>query len=451
MTFPKDFLWGAAAASYQIEGAYQADGRGLSVWDVFSHTPGKTWNGHTGDVACDHYHRCAEDVALMQQIGLQAYRFSIAWPRVLPEGTGRGNEAGLAFYDRLVDTLLAANIQPYATLYHWDLPYELYLRGGWSNRQIGEWFAEYAELVGRRLGDRLKHWMTFNEPGVFVTAGHQNGGHAPGEKRVSYDLVRMVQNVQRAHGLAVQALRAVVPGAQVGIVMDAGRGVSVPYTETAADIAAARQHFFAAPPDDFGSPAAWVDPLVHGKYPEDALRLWEAALPATWQTDLATMQQPLDFLGLNIYFGQYVRAGTDGQPELVPFSTDHPRTMFYWPVMPEALDWGTRFFHERYKLPIYITENGLASMDWVGVDGAVHDPNRIDFLTRYLRGLRRASEAGADVRGYFQWSILDNYEWAEGYKLRFGLVYVNFDTQERILKDSARWYSEVIRSNGANL
>ena len=451
MAFPKDFLWGAAAASYQIEGAYQADGRGLSIWDVFSHTPGKTWNGHTGDVACDHYHRYAEDAALMQQIGLQAYRFSIAWPRVLPQGTGRANEAGLAFYDRLVDTLLAANIQPYATLYHWDLPYELYLRGGWSNRQIGEWFAEYAELVGRRLGDRLKNWMTFNEPGVFVVSGHQIGGHAPGERRISYDLVRMVQNVQRAHGLAVQALRAVVPRAQVGIVMDAGRGVSVPYTETPADIAAARENFFATPPDDFWSSAAWLDPLVHGSYPEEALRLWESALPATWQADLATIQQPLDFLGINIYFGHYVRAGADGQPEIVPFSTDHPRTMFYWPVMPEALDWGTRFFYERYKLPIYITENGLASMDWVGLDGAVHDPNRIDFLTRYLRGLRRASEAGADVRGYFQWSILDNYEWAEGYKLRFGLVYVNFDTQERILKDSARWYSEVIRSNGANL
>jgi beta-glucosidase len=450
MPFQADFGWGAATASYQIEGAVAADGRGLSVWDVFAGMPGKTWGGDTGAVACDHYHRYAEDVAIMRYLGLKSYRFSIAWPRIQPEGVGEANEAGLAFYDRLVDALLEANITPYATLYHWDMPYALYQRGGWMNRDSAAWFGDYAAIMGERLGDRVKHWWTLNEPSIFTGLGHQIGIHAPGDKLSRRSLLAIVHNVLRAHGLAAQALRAARADAIVGIAPTTDS--PIPVSDAPADVAAARTAYEGIhDPDDVHSIQLWLDPILKGAYPDPLPAAWEGLLPAGFEADMATIAQPLDMLGLNIYRGYLRGVGADGQPTNLPFAFDLPRTMMAWPVTPDALYWGPKFLYERYGVPIMITENGIGTTDWVGIDGHVHDGQRIDFLHRHLRALERAVDEGVDVRGYFQWSLLDNFEWAEGYRIRFGLVHVDYTTQQRTLKDSALWYRRVIESNGALL
>ncbi|QPC80907.1 beta-glucosidase [Phototrophicus methaneseepsis] len=456
MAFPDNFVWGAAAASYQIEGAAFADEKGLSVWDVFSHTPGKTWNGDTGDVACDHYNRYQEDVQVMKQIGLQAYRLSISWPRILPEGVGKVNEAGLGFYDKLVDELLEADITPYVTLFHWDYPWELYCRGGWLNRDSADWFADYTDIVVRALGDRVKHWMTLNEPPVFVLVGHQAGRHAPGDQFSDRHIARIIHHVLLTHGKSVQAIRAASPQpAQISWALNTDP--SIPVVEDETHINAARETYWGLS-NGFWNAGLWLDPVLRGEYPQAALDRWGEYLPIR-EGDLEEMNQPLDFVGLNIYRGHYVAVEedggsnirSDGRPELEGFEEGYPLTMMDWPVTPEALYWGAKWVNERYGLPIAITENGLASMDWVAVDGAVHDPNRIDFLKRYLRGFGKAGADGIPLHAYFQWSIFDNYEWAEGYRKRFGLVHVNYQTQERILKDSAHWYRQVIESNGAIL
>lgn len=450
MSFPKDFTWGASASSYQIEGAWNEDGKGLSVWDVFTHTEGKIWHGQTGDTAADHYHRSTEDVKLMAQIGLQAYRLSISWPRILPDGTGAINEKGIGFYDRLIDELLAQNIEPYITLFHWDYPYELFARGGWLNVDSAAWFAEYTEVVVKKLGDRVKHWMTLNEPSVFVCLGHFDGTHAPGEKWNEPAILRIAHNVLRAHGMSVQAIRASSPqSCQIGIAPDTL--VAIPASDKSADVQAAREFHFAVKPRDYWSPAIWLDPIIKGEYPADGLAMWGNAMPRVTPDDMHLIQQPIDFIGLNIYRGQIVQAGEDGKPEVVAHTDGNARTVFEWAVTPQSIYWAPMFTHERYQKPIVITENGLSSMDWVSLDGRVHDVNRIDFLTRYLREFHRAGADGVDIRAYFQWSIMDNFEWAEGYKHRFGLIYVDFKTKERILKDSAYWYQEVIKTNGANL
>ncbi len=450
MLFPEGFVWGAAAAAYQIEGAATADGRGPSVWDAFCRRPGAVWNGQSGDTACDHYHHYREDVALMAEIGLQAYRLSVSWPRVLPAGDGAVNPRGLDFYDRLVDTLLAAGITPYITLFHWDFPYELYYRGGWLNRDSADWFAHYAGLVVARLGDRVAHWITLNEPQVFVMCGHRNGDHAPGLKLPMPELLRVGHHALLAHGKAVQAVRAHSPRpCQIGY---APCGViRTPETESAADIDAARQATFSTPKDELWNSAWWMDPVYLGHYPEEGLRHYDALLPAGYQDDMATIHQPLDFQGFNTYSASRVRADGQGGWQDAEMPVGYPSTAFRWWVTPDALYWAPKFFHERYVKPVYVTENGLSNIDWVSLDGKVHDPQRIDFLTRYLRALGRAAAEGVDIHGYFQWSILDNFEWAEGYKERFGLVYVDYPTQRRIRKDSAYWYGEVIRTNGACL
>lgn len=447
MTFPQEFLWGAATASYQIEGAAFEDGKGKSVWDVFAHTPGKVWSGHNGDAACDHYHRLHDDVNLMQQIGLQAYRFSLSWPRVLPDGTDRVNAAGLDFYDRLVDALLAANITPFITLFHWDMPYALYRRGGWLNRDIAGWFGEYAARVTERLGDRAKHWITLNEPEVFVNMGHGSGEHAPGDRRTPADMVRIVHHTLLAHAEAVAAIRANVSESVVGIAHAVAPRIPVDDSEEA--IHAAAQHMFEGriAPDNFWPNTLWADPIQKGDYPSAAYAAYGEAMQHIQPKDLDRIHQAIDFAGLNIYFGIL-----DGlEPLQLRPGADTQVTRFDWPIMPEALYWGPRFFHERYGLPIYITENGLSSMDWVTLDGTVPDYMRIDFTRRYLRQYRRAAADGVNVRGYFHWSLMDNFEWAEGYKQRFGLIYVDFDTKQRTLKESAKWYRTVIESNGANL
>jgi len=451
MSFSGDFVWGAAAASYQIEGGWQDDGKGPSVWDMFVHQPGTVFNGDTGDVACDHYHRYAEDVALMKEIGLHAYRLSIGWPRVLPEGIGRINEAGLAFYDRLIDSLLAANITPYVTLFHWDYPYALFCRGGWLNPDSPQWFADYTEVIVNRLSDRVRHWMPLNEPPVFVDVGHRVGRHAPGLKMAEAEIVRMAHNVLLAHGRAVQVIRAEAKLApQVGTANVAT--VAIPADETSeADINAARSYMFSVKTLGLWSHAFWGDPMVKGVYPADTAARFGSNMPVIGSDDMATIQQPLDFFGFNIYQGPYVRAGAEGQPEVVPMPVGAPLTLTHWRGTPEAAYWGPRFFQERYGLPIVITENGLSSPDWVSMDGRVHDPQRIDFLRRYLLQYRRAAADGVKLAGYFQWSILDNFEWGEGMKHRFGLIHVDYQTQKRTLKDSAYWYRDVIASNGASL
>jgi beta-glucosidase len=447
MVFPKNFAWGAAAASYQIEGAHLADGKGESVWDMFVRKNGTVFRGHTGDVACDHYNRYREDVALWKQIGLKAYRLSVSWPRVLPDGIGRVNDAGASFYDRLVDELLAAGITPWVTCFHWDFPLNLYHRGGWQNRDSADWFADYVGVLADRLSDRVSNFMTFNEPQCFVLLGLDTGVQAPGDKLREAEAVLAQHNVLLAHGKAVQALRARakqplnIGYAPVGI-------ISIPASDDPKDLAAAEQRMATADPSRWDN-VSWYDPVFLGKYPErDGLL---SRLPKGFERDLPTIAQPIDFCGTNIYFGTPVRAGADGLPEVVPEPAGAPITAFNWPIAPTALYHGPRFFHERYKKPIVITENGLSCRDWVSVDGAVHDPGRIDFMTRYLRELGRAIDAGVRVDGYFHWSIMDNFEWAEGYKERFGLIHVDYQTQKRTLKDSALWYAQVIASNGEAL
>lgn len=449
-SFPGEFVWGAAAAAYQIEGAAYEDGKGLSVWDTFCRKPRAIWGGHTGDVACDHYHRWREDVAIMKSIGLQAYRLSLSWPRLLPEGVGKRNEKGLAFYDGLIDALLEANIQPYVTLFHWDYPHELFLRGGWLHPESSDWFAEYASLAAQKYGDRVKFWMTHNEPQVTIGNGHWETYQAPGIKLPFQDTLRAAHNLLLSHGKAVMALRANASQTlQIGFAPVGN--VKFPATESKADIEAARRATFTIQDYHFWNNTWFSDPIFLKQYPEDGVKLYGKDMPTFDPRDLDIIAQPLDFYGVNIYFGDCVRAEADGQPASVEFAPGHPITTMGWNVSPEALRWGPRFLYERYGKPIYITENGMANTDWVARDGKVHDPQRIDFTARYLQQLRQAITDGAEVGGYFYWSIMDNFEWAHGYKQRFGLVHVDYTTQQRTLKDSALWYRDVIACNGKNL
>ncbi len=452
MGFQKDFAWGAATSAYQIEGAAEEDGKGRNIWDVYTREPGKVYEGHTGDIACDHYHRFREDVAIMKEMGLKAYRFSINWARVLPEGKGKVNEAGIAFYDQLIDALLEAGIEPYITLYHWELPYALYLKGGWMNEKIVDWFGAYAGLISERFSDRVTHFFTLNEPQCFVGLGFLTGGHAPGLRAPLRDTFQMGHNVLKAHGRAVQMLRlhAKQP-IEVGIAPTGT--MCYPATDAPQDIDAARQQLFAVEELENWTWGVswWSDPVLLGHYPEEGLRKYEAYLPRITQEDLKLISEPIDFYGQNIYNGKCVRMGGDGKPEIVKRYEGFPKTAIQWPVTPECLYWGPRFLQERYQKPIYITENGLSCQDSISLDGKVHDPARIDFLARYLRELKRAVEDGVDIRGYFQWSLMDNFEWACGYSERFGLIFVDYQTQKRIWKDSAYWYRDLIRENGDGL
>ncbi|WP_309398518.1 GH1 family beta-glucosidase [Cerasicoccus maritimus] len=445
-TFPNEFLWGAAAASYQIEGAWNADGKGLSVWDVFSQNDKNCWLGHNGNDACDHYNRYKGDVELMREIGLGAYRMSISWPRVIPDGTGTINKAGLGFYDRLVDTLLAANIEPWVTLYHWDMPYALDLKGGWLSAQSPEWFAEYTQVIVDALSDRVSHWITLNEPQCFLGLGYGNGSHAPGMKLEMGKVLQAGHNALLAHGRATQVIRAraKIP-AKVGW---APVGVCYfPATDSEADRQAAYAAMSGVYADSNFNNRWWGDPVVHGQYPEEGLRAYGKSCPRVEPGDFDIIQQPIDFYGCNIYHGMAIKAGEDGRPKPVAPHHGFPHTHMLWKVSPDAMYWGTKFLYEQYQLPVYITENGISCHDWMSLDGQVHDPQRIDYMQRYLKSLKRSIDDGVDVRGYFHWSIMDNFEWAEGYKQRFGLIYVDYETQERTLKDSALYYREIIASN----
>ncbi len=448
MSFPSDFVWGAATSSYQIEGAVHEGGRGDSIWDLFCRTPGAIYKGHNGFVACDHYHRYAEDADLLKGLGAQAYRFSIAWPRIQPTGVGPANQAGLDFYDRLVDALLARGIDPYVTLYHWDLPTALHYEGGWANPDIPQQFGEYTTHVAKKLGDRVKNWMTHNEPQCSIYLGCGAGIHAPGWKRSFEELRVMVRNVLLSHGYSTLALKAEIPGCKVGMA-PVGQ-TCIPASRSAEDIAAAKHQMLGIRADSLWEMPLWLDPIVFGEYREDVLRD-PIAVPHLSDADLKVIHQPMDFLGLNIYSAPIIKAGEGGKPTALDDSIDDPLTAFRWLVRPESLYWGPKISHERYGLPIYITENGLSNVDWVGLDGKVQDPQRIDFTRRYLTELGRAVDDGVPVEGYFHWSLLDNFEWAEGYKERFGLIHVDFTTGTRTPKQSYHWYREVISSNGESL
>jgi beta-glucosidase len=450
MGFPADFVWGGATSAYQVEGAAFEDGRGLSVWDVFCQRENAVFDGHTGAVACDHYHHYPEDVALFKTIGLQAYRFSINWTRVLPQGKGSVNSSGLAFYDRLVDELLAADITPYITLFHWDYPYDLYCQGGWLNPASPHWFADYTAVVVDRLSDRVRHWFTINEPQCFVGLGHKDGLHAPGDRWGWKPVLQAAHHVLLAHGRAVQVIRArAKTPPQVGFASAAS--IYIPASDRPADIAAAQQATFGISHKTYWGYTWFADPMYLGQYPADGWAIFGADVPTLAADDMATIQQPLDFFGCNLYGAELVAAGDDGQPQVLHPPAGNPRHFIQWSIAPECIYWAPRWLWERYRVPVIISENGLAGMDWVALDGGVHDPQRIDYLTLHLRQLERALQDGVDVCGYFQWSCLDNFEWQEGYKQRFGMIHVDYATQKRTLKDSAYWYRDVIATNGAAL
>ena len=446
MGFSKDFAWGVATASYQVEGGWNEDGKGLSIWDVFTHEPGIVEDGSNGDVACDHYHLFREDVRLMAEMGIKAYRFSLSWARIFPDGIGRINEKGVQFYSDIIDELLENGIEPYVTLFHWDLPYELHKKGGWLNSECVNWFAEYASKVTELFSDRVKYFITFNEPQVFIGEGYLQGFYAPGGFVTYRDIFQMAHNVMKAHGAAVKAMRkAALRDIQIGY---APTGSShYPVSDKPEDIAAARELMFACPPlsrECLWNVSWWSDPVLLGRYPEDGLELYKEYLPEITPEDMELICQPLDFYGQNIYNGKAIYADEAGKPAVFERPLGASRSGVQWPITPECLQWGPRFLYERYKLPIYITENGMAAHDTVSLDGKVHDPNRIDFTERYLLELEKASDSGADVKGYFHWTFMDNLEWTRGYTARFGMVYVDYQTQKRIIKDSGYWYKKWI-------
>ncbi len=425
-------MWGVSTSSCQIEGAAHSEGRGDSIWDAYCRQQGKVKNGDTGEVACDHYHRYAEDVALMRELGVDAYRFSIAWPRVLPKGRGVANEAGLAFYDRLVDALLAAGIEPWICLYHWDLPQALDDLGGWENRDIAGWFADYAALVGRRYGDRVKRFATFNEPCVFTMFGYGMAWNAPGiADRAA--LHKAIHHVNLSHGSAVDALRASVREASIGAIHN--RQPSLPCTPSVEDQDAARR--FGGYWND-----AFSDPQAFACY---SAALSDALEPYIQPGDMARIARPIDWFGLNHYSPHYIKA-FDNVLGAIPGAppADVPRTAIGWPIVPSAFRDTLLEVHNRYRLPIYVLENGTASDDKPDGSGRVQDSDRIAYLQGYTGAMQEAIASGADIRGYFVWSLLDNFEWTAGYTQRFGLVYVDFATQLRIPKASARWYADLI-------
>ena len=432
-SFPSDFVWGAATASYQVEGAWNKDGKGESIWDRFSHTPGKVENGDTGDAACDHYHRYQDDVKIMQQLGLQAYRFSTSWPRALPSGRGLVNLRGLDFYDRLVDALCAANIQPYLTLYHWDLPQALQDEGGWTNRNTCYAFADYTALMVKRLGDRVKYWTTFNEPNVVAMAGNQDGVHAPGIKDPKI-AAQVRHNIIVAHGLAVQTIRALVSNLQVGIVLDEWN--SEPASDSPEDLQAAEYSWQK-------DKTFFLDAIFKAHYPPTLMETLGKDMPKIQAGDMALASQRLDFFGLNEYSRHVFNAKGEVKP--VPGSE---YTEMNWEVNPPALRNILNRLNRDYHLPpVYITENGAAFKDEVTKDGKVHDARRLEYLRQHFIQTRLAMQDGVDVRGYFVWSLFDNFEWAYGFSKRFGLVHVDYETQKRTIKDSGQWYSEVIAKN----
>lgn len=444
MNFGHDFKWGAATASYQIEGGYYE--RGENIWDMFCRKDGAVKYGHDGKTACDHYHRFKEDVAVMKELGIKNYRLSISWPRLIKGGLGELNDDGVRFYNELIDELLKNGIEPYVTLFHWDYPIELYHCGGWLNPDSPKWFGEYTQKVTDLFSDRVKNWFTLNETLCFISLGHAVGVHAPGLQMSEEEVMRCAHNANRAHGYALKILRdtakqkANVGFAPVG-------SVTIPVTDAKEDIEAARSEMFRVMKPHYWGNAIWIDPVMRGEYAPELMDYFEEHRIEIKDEDMRLIGGDLDFMGMNIYTADRYGRNGKADPE-VGFDI----TAIDWEVVPESLYWGTKFYYERYKKPIYITENGMANTDLISEDGCVHDPQRIEFMRRYLKELYKAKEEGVDIRGYFHWSLMDNFEWAEGYQKRFGLVYVDYKNNcKRIVKDSGKFYADLIKTNGNNL
>jgi beta-glucosidase len=435
---PRDFTWGVSTSSYQIEGAVQEDGRGESIWDVYCRTPGNIANGDTGAIACDHYHRYKDDVRLIRKLGAGAYRFSVAWPRVMPAGRGAVNEAGLAFYDRLIDAVLGAGVEPWLCLYHWDLPQALQDQGGWTNRDCAGWFDDYAGLIARRYGDRVKRFATFNEPCVFTLFGFLLGGSAPGI-RDHQSLLRAIHHVNLAHGAAVGRLRDGVKDASIGAIHNCQ-----PCRPAADDPKNLPQNRAAAQVLDAYWNGAFPEPQLRGVYPA----LIEAEITRYVQPgDMAAINRPVDWFGLNHYSPHYVLAAPEKPLGFAfgPAPEGTRKSVMDWPIDPDAFAHTISIVHRKYGLPVYVLENGTANHDAIAADGSVSDPSRIDYLRAYTDAMFKVMADGVDVRGYFVWSLLDNFEWASGLKMRFGLVYVDYPTQRRIPKTSFGWYADLIQ------
>jgi beta-glucosidase len=449
--FPADFLWGAATAAYQIEGAVGEDGRGSSIWDTFSHTPGAIERGENGDIATDHYHRWREDLALMVQLGLKAYRFSIAWPRILPQGQGSVNQAGLDFYDRLVDALLAENIVPFITLYHWDLPQALQdIQGGWLHRDTAYRFSEYADVVTRRLGDRVSHWLTLNEPYISMEHGYVSGGHAPGLQGLA-NALPVIHHLLLGHGLAIEPIRANAKAAQIGIAYSL-RQILPATTHETDRIASERA--------DAYMNRLCLDPTLKREYPHEIADLIPQGL--VQDEDLAIIGRPVELVGVNYYQRLRARAAAPSRgadaAEGIGFEIEPPRTdaqdltVMGWEAHPDGLAyWIERIAREYLGHDIYVTENGAAYPDTLTPDGAVHDARRSAFLRDHLQAACATLATGALLKGYFAWSLVDNFEWAKGYSPRFGLIYNEFATQTRVIKDSGHWYARLIASGNLDV
>ena len=446
MAFCKGFVWGAASSAYQTEGYPTADGGGESVWDVFCRKPGAIANGEDGSVACDGYHRFEDDIALLAALGLRAYRFSTSWARIDPNGDGRWNEAGLRYYDRVVDCCLRHGVTPWMTLYHWELPQALENKGGWLRRETAEAFARFAGMMAQHFGGRISHFITLNEPQIVLKLGYCDGVHAPGRR---YPLPRLFlcwKNLMLAHGLALRAIRSAAPGAQIGI---ASTG-KLCYPHTPADEEAARNETFRLSDADWMfTHTITLDAVCLGRVTVAPGALC-ACMQTVTQEEWSTMRAVPDFIGVNSYNGSEIAAGADGRPVYLPRPRGFPCTALKWPVTPEVMEYGYAFLYERYQLPLYVTECGLSCNDRIYLDGQVHDADRIDFLHRYLLALRKGSER-ADIRGFFHWSLTDNFEWHSGYAERFGLIYIDYPTQNRLPKDSARWFAQIVRENGKSL
>ena len=447
--FRDDFVWGVASSAYQVEGRDPEDGCGKMIWDTFIEE-GRIPDGKDATVACDHIHRYKEDYKMMRLLGIKAYRFSVSWTRIMPQGTGSVNEKAIALYRDMILEMKKNGITPYLTMYHWELPQALQDKGGWLNEEIIQWFGEYAKVVAENFSDICEYFITLNEPQCFVGLGHLSGIQAPGLKLSYKETFQIAHNALRAHGQAVINLRKYAKQPiKVGYAPTCG--MAYPVSDKKEDVEAARKALFSFhnPMDNWTWNVAWFsDPVFLGKYPEEGLEKFKEYLPEIMEEDMKLISQPLDFMGQNIYNGYMIKAGADGEPEFIDRPAGFPKTAANWPVTPECLYWGAKFIYDRYQLPLFITENGMSCHDIVSVDGQVHDPNRITFLDAYLSALQKASDEGVDVRGYFLWTFLDNFEWDKGYTERFGIVHVDFETQKRIAKDSAYWYQKVIESNG---
>jgi len=458
-TFPKGFHWGASTSAMQVEGYPYADGGGRSIWAAFEAHPGNIKDGSTNWIADEEYHRYAEDIGHMRDLGMNSYRFSISWPRVLPEGKGKPNEAGLAYYDKLIDALLAAKIKPFVTIFHFNYPEALQQQGGWLHPDSPQWLADYAHLLSGRFSDRVTNWLTINEPNILWGFGAESGIMPPSLKLDNAELAKGAHHLLLGHGRSVEAARAAAKKPiKVGLPF-AGM-LSIPASASSRDVEAARSASFAVekrtiiplqPAMTMMNNSWWLDPIYLGHYPEDGFRLFPTAEKLATPADMRIIHQSLDYCAVNLYFAPTVKAGADGKAELVPESPTAPRTHYGYPITPELLYWAPKFLAERYQKPILITENGISLDDAPSADGKIHDPQRTAFLNSYLGAYKRAHQDGVPLAGYLHWSLLDNWEFSEGYEQRFGLIYVDRKTQQRIVKDSAYRYKEIIESNGASL